>query len=176
MLWDVASRRPLGPTSPRQMMGVTSVRFNPRGDALATGADDGTAQLWNLARPGGPWTPHGASLPATGSVEGLAFRPDGKILAAATQATTIDLWDTATGQEIGQPLTGHTGSVTSVAFSPDGTLLAVGGADHTVRLWDVGLVSWTNRACAIAGRNFSAQERQQHLGTVPYPSACPALP
>ena len=46
------------------------------------------------------------------------------------------LWDAATGQPVGQPLTGHTDAVTSVAFSPDGTRIASGSCDNTVRVWD----------------------------------------
>ena len=50
---------------------------------------------------------------------------------------TIRLWDAATGQQIGEPLTGHTGSsVNSVAFSPDGSRIVSGSYDTTLRLWD----------------------------------------
>ena len=45
------------------------------------------------------------------------------------------LWDAATGQPIGPPLT-HKGAVDAVAFRPDGKTLVTGSADGTARLWD----------------------------------------
>jgi WD40 repeat protein len=73
----------------------------------------------------------------TNWVRNLAFSPDGQTLASGSADGTIILWDAATGQPIGQPLTGHTAEVRSVAFSPDGQTLASGSADQTIILWDV---------------------------------------
>jgi WD40 repeat protein len=59
------------------------------------------------------------------------------MLATTSVDRTARLWDVATGQPHGPPLTGHTEVVNEVAFSPDGRLLATTSGDQTARLWDV---------------------------------------
>jgi WD40 repeat protein len=73
----------------------------------------------------------------TSPVYSVAFSPDGKTLASASADTTVRLWNVASHQSMGPPLTGHTDVVFSVAFSPDGRTLASASFDKTVRLWDV---------------------------------------
>ena len=70
-----------------------------------------------------------------GGVRGVAFSPDGRLLATAGREDgTARLWDPATGEHQ-RTLTRHDSSVFGVAFSPDGRLLAT-SSDGTARLWD----------------------------------------
>ncbi|MGH8900141.1 MAG: hypothetical protein ACRDYA_00280 [Egibacteraceae bacterium] len=73
----------------------------------------------------------------TGRVYGVAFSPDGKVIASGSLDRTVRRWDAATGNPIGQPLTGHTDTVLGVVFSPDDTTIASASSDRTVRLWEV---------------------------------------
>jgi GTPase SAR1 family protein/predicted MPP superfamily phosphohydrolase len=67
---------------------------------------------------------------------GVAYSPNGRIIAAASNNGTIRLWDVQTGKLL-RSLEGHTIWVWSVAFSPDGLLLASGSGDRSVKLWEV---------------------------------------
>jgi WD40 repeat protein len=68
-------------------------------------------------------------------VVGVAFSPDGRLLATASSDAMARVWDPATGDCL-RTLTGHTGHVWAVAFSPDGRLLATASRDATARVWD----------------------------------------
>ena len=70
-----------------------------------------------------------------GSVNSVAFSPDGQTLATASSDRTIRLWDTH-ASEHKTLLIGHTDIVNRIAFSPDGQTLASASPDTTIRLWD----------------------------------------
>jgi len=72
----------------------------------------------------------------TGSVNSVAFSPDGRSALSGSADRTLKLWDVASGKEI-RTFSGDTGSVFSVAFSPDGRSVLSGSDDNTLKLWDV---------------------------------------
>lgn len=65
----------------------------------------------------------------------LAWSPDDALLAAASAAGGISLFDAASGA-VKHTLAGHTDGTNCLAWAPDGTLLATGGQDGCVRLWN----------------------------------------
>lgn len=68
-------------------------------------------------------------------VNGLAYSPDGKLLASASSDGTVKLWDTSSYKEV-RTLKGHVSAVTCVVFTSDSKQLITGGLDKSVRLWD----------------------------------------
>jgi transcriptional regulator with XRE-family HTH domain len=136
-LWDVANHRP-GDSLPTAPTGpVSSVAFSPNGATLAAGSANGV-WLWGLPAPCNCLTsptPAARLTGSAGAVSSVAFSPDDAILAAGSGDGTVQLWDTATEEQIAT-LTRHHGTVTSVAFSPDSTILAIASGDGTVQLWD----------------------------------------
>jgi WD40 repeat protein/predicted Ser/Thr protein kinase len=65
----------------------------------------------------------------------VAFSPDGKRIASASEDQLCCLWDVATGKKIAE-CRGHASKVLSVAFRPDGARVVTTSADGTVRQWD----------------------------------------
>ncbi len=139
-LWDSATGSNRG-TIPDHTQQVNAVAFSPNGSFIATASDDTSAHIWSLDghRPIGTlfrWTPrlYRTIRHNLNAVRGVAFSPDGSLIATASSDRNVGIYETVLGTEF-RKLTGHDDGVTAVAFSPDGSLIATASDDHTARIW-----------------------------------------
>jgi WD40 repeat protein len=73
---------------------------------------------------------------AYSNVLGVAWSPNGKLLAVAAKPNELKVFDARTGKEL-LNMREHTNSILGVVFSPDSQRLASYAADRTARVWDV---------------------------------------
>jgi WD40 repeat protein len=160
---------------------ITRLAFDPQGLNLASGSKDHTILLWNFDAELDPLlsspTPAGSALTGhLGEINSLAFSPINDTLASADENSQVMLWDTGSLQLIGEPTTLSLGALDGLAFSLDGRLLAIGSRSGTVLSMDIDAESWTQRACELAGRNFTAAEWKQFLPDQAYRPTCSQFP
>ncbi len=114
---------------------IRSVAWSPDGMRIATGSDDGRAQVFEVAT-----RKRIAVFPIAGAdvVWRAEFSLSGQELLTCSDNGQIQRWNIATGKPIGPPLqVGTLGGFWNMAVSPDRRLLATGGRDNEVRLWKV---------------------------------------
>ncbi|MBC1191449.1 protein kinase [Microcystis aeruginosa BLCCF108] len=132
LISDLSSLRFLDKTLTGHSNVVWSVAYSPDGRYLASGSDDDTLTIWEVATGKQLRTLTGHS----NMVWSVAYSPDGRYLASGSDDDTLTIWEVATGKQL-RTLTGHSNMVWSVAYSPDGRYLASGSDDDTLTIWEV---------------------------------------
>lgn len=132
---------------------VRSVAYAPDGNSFAMA--DTTGKRVRIFRYLDREVPKGMDRVAEDAVQwcewsldgrcyGLAYSPDGKLLATANYETNnASIWDMGSAEKDRPPVRmaftekgHHTAGVHTVAFSPDSTRLVTGSWDFTARVWD----------------------------------------
>ena len=116
----------------------------------------------------------------SGSVEVVAFSPDGRYALSGSQDKTLKLWEVSNGKEI-RTFPGHETPVKSAVFNRDGKyVLSIGSYDKTLKLWDVAtgkairtLSGYDNSVsaaafspdgkCVLSAREYSNNERKYEM-------------
>ncbi len=89
----------------------------------------------------------------SGSVNCVAFYPDGTKLASGSDDKTIRLWEVASGREL-RVLQAHADDVKSLAFSANGERMVSASDDGTVVLWRT--ADWSPMASIRSIKDTSA--------------------
>jgi WD40 repeat protein len=150
MLWDGEAKLPsllrLAQDSQVHALAISpDNRFVLTGHGSATG-NNGLVRLWDVRT-----TKELSGFEGhRGTVNALAFSPDGRKFLSGSHDGTVRLWERDTGNEI-HVFKGHTGGVEGVAFAPDSTRVLSCGTDGTVRLWDVATGQEIHNFTAHAG-------------------------
>jgi WD40 repeat protein len=148
-LWDVSTGKAL-PLPTEKSYRVWSLVFAPDSQMVAV-EDSETVRLFQVAtgklvhelktaspedefprQTGGPTPTFPVALNP-----GVAFSPDGKLVAARANYNLIRRWKVATGEELAPGPAGHEQRVCAVGVTPDGRTAGSVSGDGTLRLWDL---------------------------------------
>jgi WD40 repeat protein len=105
------------------------VAYAPDGRHLALARDSGIV-LWDISQRSIVW-----EVPQT-DISGMAFSPDGKLLAAGGGNRLVIIRNSDNGT-VRHQFASHRSPVDALAFSPDSATLATGARDGDIKLWHV---------------------------------------
>jgi WD40 repeat protein/serine/threonine protein kinase len=145
--------------------------FSPNGRYWAAAAFDGRAYVFEAQYEPGQQPGYIREYILrrhSGNVTGVAFNPEGAILATSAFDGQIKLWDMADGAEL-LTLTDRNSPLSGVDFSPDGRHVVSAGSDGTINVYVVEVEELMDLARSRLSRDFTRDECQRFL----HLPACP---
>lgn len=162
-----------------QLEVITALAISPDGKSIAIGGPAGKLIIYNLEKEEfyqvstDELTQGKISL----SLTSLAFSPvEENLLVAGFHTGQIALWEASSRGPVGEFIERTNDEVTGLTFRRDEegrwVLLSVSALGE-VREWDISLQSWIDRACLVAGRELTEEEKASYLPPgIPQESVC----
>ncbi len=164
---------------------IGALAFAPDGSRLAAGDQGGRVTLWDgtvRQRAGAlpnvfPALPEALANTMTGdsseAVSALAISPDGSTLAVGGEAGSLQLWDIATQQPLGDPLTTPGESIDTVAFGADNGTVYAGSAHMPLQRYVIDPARAVESVCARPGKHeLTRAQWRTYARDVPYRRLC----
>jgi WD40 repeat protein len=132
-LWDVAKKALTAKTPAGHNGAIVDLELSGTRNLLVTLGTDQLIRFWQLDSQ----IPLATEYKVAGhAAKGVAFSPNGQLLAAGDDEGNVDLWQLGTGSSSRMVLSGHHRQVWALAFSPDGKHLLSGDRSGELRIWD----------------------------------------
>ncbi|CCH41934.1 putative WD repeat-containing protein [Wickerhamomyces ciferrii] len=136
-------------TLAKHTQAVNAVRFDPKGQILATAGDDGTVLLWTLSESivkefgqesdediQESWILRHACRSSTSEIYDIAWSPDSKYLITGSTDNVSRIYDASNGQQVCQ-IAEHNHFVQGVAWDPLNQYIATQSADRSVHIYSL---------------------------------------
>ncbi|PAV14667.1 nucleotide-binding-oligomerization-domain like receptor [Pyrrhoderma noxium] len=138
-VWEATSGKFIaGPLTGDDESDALTATYSPDGRYIIVASEDGVIRKWDAHTNCLIWEREiDRKQVDLSRVVSAAFSPDAKSIVFGNNQGTIVVFNVDTGEQVGEPLKGHTESVLCLSFSSNSHYLASGSMDTTINIWDV---------------------------------------
>jgi WD40 repeat protein len=141
-LWDPYTAKEISNDShfKEHLDSINSIDFSPTDNTIASASQDGTINVWDVQNIRDVRDDRNVIVKKLQTFKGdvpiksISFSPDGKMLVAGGEETTVRLWHLAGSAQVQSV---DQSEINSFSFNPKGTQIVAGTSDGAIALWDL---------------------------------------